>query len=179
MQRRRELLMTTRWTLVLAAVLPVAALSIVAMRRWPPIHDITTDVDDPPSFLAVLPYRTGRVSPPEYDGAGAAGQQRKAYPDVRPLIVSAPASAVFDAAAAVARGSGWQLVAADPAAGRIEAIATTPMMRFKDDVVIRVRANGERTRVDMRSKSRVGVGDLGTNARRIRAFLAALADRIG
>lgn len=156
----------------------IAVLLGVAISRWPPIHDITTDVDDPPSFVALLPYRTGGVSPPEYDGAAAAAQQRTSYPDVRPLIVSAPLSAVFDAAESLARATGWQIVAADRAAGRIEAIATTRMMRFKDDVVIRLRADGNRTRVDMRSKSRVGVGDLGTNARRIRAFLSALAERV-
>lgn len=156
----------------------IAVLSIAALSRWPPIHDITTDVDDPPSFVALLPYRPASVSPPEYDGAAAAAQQQKSYPDVRPLIVRASPSAVFDAAESLARDRGWQVVAADRAAGRIEAIATTRMMRFKDDVVIRLRVEGDRTRVDMRSKSRVGVGDLGTNARRIRAFLTALRERV-
>jgi len=170
--------MTRRWSLALAALVLIAVLSIVAMSRWPPIHDITTDVDDPPAFMALLPYRTGSVSPPEYDGPAAAAQQQKSYAGLRPLIVSTPPSAVFEAAESLARDNGWQVVAADRGAGRIEAIATTRMMRFKDDVVIRLRPEGEKTRVDMRSKSRVGVGDLGTNARRIRAFLATLAERV-
>jgi hypothetical protein len=142
---------------------------------WPSIHDITTDPDDPPAFVALLARRHGRwVSRPESDGPTAAAAQRRAYPDIQPLIVGAPLARVFAAALAAARGMGWEVVAHNRDAGRIEAIATTRLMRFKDDVVVRLREDRAGTRVDVRSKSRLGRGDLGTNARRIRRYLAAL-----
>ena len=140
---------------------------------WPRIHDITTDPDDPPAFDALLARRAGRwVSPPEYDGPHAAAEQRRAYPDIQPLMVNVPLARAFDAATAAARQMGWDIVAADHNASRIEAIATTAVMRFKDDIVVRLRERGTSVRVDVRSKSRLGRGDLGTNARRIRRFLA-------
>jgi len=161
--------------IVLAAIpLAVPAIVIGSARGRPPIHDITTDVDDPPVFVDVLPYRVGRVSAAEYDGVTVAAQQRRAYPEIQPLVIPASVATVFDAAVALARDRGWQVVGADRAAGRVEAIDTTYWFGFKDDVVIRVRAEGGRTRVDMRSKSRVGVGDLGANAKRIREFLRDL-----
>jgi uncharacterized protein (DUF1499 family) len=142
---------------------------------WPSIHDITTDPADPPAFVALLARRAGRhVSPPEYDGATAAAEQRRAYPDIQPLTVAAPLAQAFDAAAAAARDMGWEIVDADRDAGRIEAVATTRLMRFTDVFVVRLREDVGRVRVDVRSKSRLGRGDLGTNARRIRRFLAAL-----
>ena len=69
---------------------------------------------------------------------------------------------------------GWEVVAADPAAGRIEAVATTFWFGFKDDIVVRVAPAGAGSLIDARSKSRVGVGDLGTNAQRLRAYLERL-----
>lgn len=144
------------------------------IRLWPRIHDITTDPADPPLFVSLLTRRGLKVSPPGYDGPEAAAQQRDAYPDIQPLVLGVPRAQAFDAAVAAARGMGWEMVASDPATGRIEAIATTLLLRFKDDVVIRVRGEGTGSRIDVRSKSRVGVGDLGTNARRIRRFLSAL-----
>lgn len=143
---------------------------------WPRIHDITTDPDDPPAFDALLGRRAGKwVSTPDYDGAQAASEQRRAYPGIQPLVLAAPRGQVFDAALRAARGMGWEIVASDGPTGRIEAIDTTRLMRFKDDVVIRLREEGAGTRVDVRSKSRLGRGDLGTNARRIRRYLSALA----
>jgi uncharacterized protein (DUF1499 family) len=140
---------------------------------WPSIHDITTDPDDPPAFKALLTRRAGRwVSPPEYDGPHAAAEQRRAYPDIQPLMVNVPLPRAFEAAVASAREMGWEIVAADHNTAHIEAIATTALMRFKDDIVVRFREVGARVRVDVRSKSRLGRGDLGTNARRIRRFLA-------
>jgi uncharacterized protein (DUF1499 family) len=142
---------------------------------WPRIHDVTTDPDDPPTFQALLSRRAGRwVSPPAYDGVQAAAEQRRAYPDIQPLTLTIPPAPAFEAALAAARRLGWEIVASDWVSGRIEAIATTRLMRFKDDVVVRLRPEGGGTRVDVRSKSRLGSGDLGTNARRIRRFLAIL-----
>jgi len=176
---------TQRWGVALA-VIGVAAVAValpliivLPAIRFPPIHDITTDPDDPPLFdEALLKLRKPSDSPPAYDGADAAAQQRRAYPDIQPVVVSAPASRVFDAALDVAREHGWQVVATDRAEGRIDAIASTFWFGFTDDVVVRVRSEDATTRVDMRSKSRVGVGDLGANARRIRLFVSALRDRL-
>ena len=91
-----------------------------------------------------------------------------------PLRFAAPPDRVFAAVEAAARALGWEIVAALPAEGRLEATATTAWFGFKDDVVVRVRAEGAGSRVDVRSLSRIGVGDLGTNAARVRAFLAQL-----
>jgi uncharacterized protein (DUF1499 family) len=147
-------------------------------RGLPSIHDITTDPEDPPQFSAVLPRRTGKVSPPGYDGPAAADEQRRAYPDIVPLDLDVPPERAIDEAALVARELGWEIVAVDRRRGVLEAIDTTFWFRFKDDVVVRVRASGpSRARVDVRSKSRVGRGDLGANARRIRMFSAALRAR--
>jgi uncharacterized protein (DUF1499 family) len=147
-------------------------------RGLPSIHDITTDPEDPPRFSAVLPRRTGRVSPPEYDGPDAATQQRRAYPDIVPLDLDVTPERAIDEAAVVAGELGWEIVAVDRTRGVLEAIDTTFWFRFKDDIVVRVRPSGpSRSRVDVRSKSRVGRGDLGANARRIREFAAALDAR--
>ena len=145
----------------------------------PPIHDITTDTDDPPVFVDVLPHRRGAWNPAGYDGPGVAAQQRAAWPDLGPLDVPASRDRVHAAARAEIVHAGWDLVGDDEAAGRLEAIATTRWLRFKDDVVVRLRERPDGgTRVDVRSKSRIGRSDLGTNARRIRTFLRALRRRI-
>jgi uncharacterized protein (DUF1499 family) len=145
----------------------------------PRIHDITTDTDDPPVFVAVLAHRQGAWNPADYDGPAVAAQQRAAWPDLGPLDLTAPRSRVHAAARAEIAHRGWRLVGDDAAAGRLEAIATTRWLRFKDDVVVRLRDRPDGgTRVDMRSKSRIGRSDLGTNARRIRTFLRALRARI-
>ena len=141
---------------------------------WPRIHDITTDTVDPPQFVALLSRRGSRVSSPEYDGPRVASEQRRAYPDIQPLVLGVPASQAFDAAVAAAGKMGWEIVASDRASGRIEAIATTRLLRFKDDVVVRVRDDTTGARIDVRSKSRIGVGDLGANARRIRRLFSKL-----
>ena len=143
-------------------------------RRVPPIHDITTDVEHPPAFDAILPHRADAPNPAEYGGPDIAAQQREAYPDVRPLEVAAPPGMVFRRALAVARDMGWEIVAADSATGRIEATATTRWFGFKDDVVVRVTATAGGSRVDVRSVSRVGRSDVGANAARIREYLARL-----
>ncbi|HEX5385648.1 MAG TPA: DUF1499 domain-containing protein [Gemmatimonadales bacterium] len=144
-------------------------------RSVPPIHDITTDTAQPPEFVAVLPLRASAPNPAAYGGEEIAAQQHQAYPDIRPLELSAPPGAAFDRALAAARAAGWDVVATDSAAGRIEATATTGWFGFKDDVVVRVRPDSGGSRVDVRSVSRVGKSDVGTNARRIRQYLGRLA----
>lgn len=142
-------------------------------RSVPPIHDITTDMDSPPAFVAVAPLRADAPNPVDYDPAIAA-QQREAYPDIQPLTVDAPAGDVFERALAAVEDRGWTLVEANPQEGRIEATATTGWFGFQDDVVIRIQPSGIGTRVDVRSKSRMGQSDLGANAARIRAFIQDL-----
>jgi hypothetical protein len=143
-------------------------------RAVPPIHDITTDTRRPPQFVAILPLRAAAPNPAAYGGPDVARAQAAAYPDLRTRRMGATPADAFKRALQAARDMGWEIVAADAAAGRIEATDTTFWFGFKDDVVIRVEADGAGSRVDLRSVSRVGVSDVGTNARRIRAYLRAL-----
>ena len=144
-------------------------------RSVPPINDITTDMENPPAFVALVPARAGLSVPTVYPGSATAEQQKRGYPDLKPLELQVPQQAAFARALDSAKAMGWELVAADAAAGRIEATATTPWFGFKDDVVVRVAATNAGSRIDVRSVSRVGRGDLGTNAKRIRAYLEKLA----
>lgn len=145
----------------------------------PGIHDISTDVNDPPLFVAVVPLRGEGSNPAEYLDNGTAEQQLAAYPDIVTLRLDRPAAEVFAAAEGVVGDLGWALVAADPESGLIEATATTYWIGFKDDVVIRVKSEAGATLVDVRSKSRVGRGDMGANAARVREFLQVLTARAG
>jgi len=140
-------------------------------QQYPRIHDISTDLDNPPQFVAVAPLRQGLV---ESGGAAVAALQLKAYPDLKTLVLSVPMQQAFQSALDTAREMGWQIVAQVPAEGRIEATDTTFWFGFKDDIVIRIYPAGGRSLVDLRSVSRVGVSDVGTNAKRIRAFLAKM-----
>jgi len=146
-------------------------------RSVPPIHDITTDTLDPPEFSAILPLRIDAPNPPGYAGEEVARLQQEAYPDLGSYRLNAGAGQAFERALAAARQMGWEIVAADPETGRIEATATTFWYGFKDDIVVRIGAddagNGGSV-IDVRSKSRVGRSDLGANAGRIRAYLDAL-----
>jgi uncharacterized protein (DUF1499 family) len=142
--------------------------------RLPRIHDVSTDTDDPPRFVAVLPLRKDARNSTDYS-VEAAAQQKRGYPDLVPLQLDvAPAKALLLAERA-ARAMGWDVVAVAPADLRIEATDTTLLFGFRDDVVIRVTASGGGSRVDVRSLSRVGGSDFGTNAKRIRSFLQQLS----
>jgi uncharacterized protein (DUF1499 family) len=144
-------------------------------KRVPPIHDITTDTENPPEFVAVLPLRASAANPATYGGDSVAALQRQGYPDIRPLRLDASPEAAFARVLATSKAMGWQIVSADTASGRLEATATTRWFGFKDDVVVRIRPDATGSRVDVRSVSRVGRSDVGTNAARVRAFLARLA----
>ena len=170
----RSLLVSLVTLVLLAAVAAVPVSALRSAGRVPPIHDITTDLDDPPRFVAVLPLRQGAPNTAEYAGAALAAQQRAGYPGLASVRFAAPPDQVFARAVEVARGLGWQIVAAVPAEGRLEATDRTRWFGFRDDVVVRVAAESTGTRVDVRSVSRVGRSDLGTNARRIRRFEEAL-----
>jgi Protein of unknown function (DUF1499) len=166
--------------LALAAGFVAAAMPFGFQReakRVPPIHDITTDVADPPAFVAVLPLRAAAPNPAEYGGPEIAAQQQAAYPDITSLVLLVPPAAAFATALAEARDMDWEIVAADSAAGRIEATATTRWFGFKDDVVVRIRPDARGgSRIDVRSVSRVGRSDVGKNAARIREYLEELRE---
>jgi uncharacterized protein (DUF1499 family) len=164
---------------VLGFVLGTALIAVPARFGMgspkPPIHDISTDTQDPPQYVAVLPLRADAPNTTVYGGEKIATQQRAAYPDLQPYEMNLPPAQVFERALAAVRAMGWELVAADTSDGRIEATDTTFWFRFKDDVIVRIRPSGTGgSRVDVRSLSRVGGGDVGTNAARIRGYLAEL-----
>lgn len=145
----------------------------------PYIHDITTDVQNPPKFVAVIALRKEGDHTVEYDGPDVADQQRQAYPDLMTLIIPSEKDRVFPAAEAALRAMKLKVVDVNAAEGRIEATDTSLLYGFTDDVVVRVLADGAGSKVDVRSKSRVGRSDLGQNARRIRAFLRELQVKLG
>jgi len=168
------------WSALAISVILVGT-ALIQLRNSsgvPPIHDITTDTNNPPLFEAILPLRADAPNPPGYAGTEIAGQQQSAYPDLVTLTINKPTAEVFTAAEQVARDLNWHIVAADQAAGRIEATDTTTWFRFQDDVVIRLTTLKSGTSVDVRSKSRVGRSDMGANARRIHAFLDRLESKI-
>ena len=154
------------------AVPPIAMLR--KAQRVPPIHDITTDTERPPQFVAVVPLRRGAPNAVEYQ-ARTAALQRQGYPDLAPLVLKMPPPEALARAEQAARAMGWEIVAVSPQAGLIEATDTTWWFGFKDDVVVRVSAHPDGSRVDVRSLSRVGGSDLGVNAGRIRAYLRRVA----
>ncbi|HSE14163.1 MAG TPA: DUF1499 domain-containing protein [Candidatus Deferrimicrobium sp.] len=146
-------------------------------KEAPMIHDITTDTENPPVFVSVLALRKNAPNSAVYGGPEIAARQHAAYPDIRPLVSDLPPARAFERSLSVARRMGWNIVDENPAEGRIEATATTRWFGFKDDVVIRIApAAGAGSRVDIRSVSRVGRSDVGTNARRVRAFLRNFAE---
>lgn len=148
--------------------------------NYPPIHDISTNRLDPPEFVAVVPLRADAPNTLVYGGSNNMTPERlieltdEAYPDLVTQRYSEQPDVVFERALAAVDELGWELVAADANAGRIEATATTFWFRFKDDVVITIERQGSDTLVDARSVSRVGTGDVGANAIRLRKLFEIL-----
>lgn len=152
--------------------LPVAGIGVafeIAARTTPPINDISTDTDDPPVFWFT-------ATPSDYPAPNAA-PQRAAYPEVLPLDLPASFDQAFAAALALVGARGWKVLSPDPAENQIEGIARSRLFGFEDEVVIRVTEIDTGTRIDMRSRSRLGQIDRGANARRIEAFLSDLETR--
>ena len=154
-----------------ASLLPMAVAGSVLVylgsTGYPTINGISTDLAERPALEAetVGPEDAARL---EFFAA----VQSEAYPDLHPLKLEVSPAAAFERALTAARGMpGWELRGHDAAQGRISAIATTRIFRFVDDVVIRITPAPGGARVDVRSRSRIGGGDLGANARRIRAYL--------
>lgn len=155
------------------ALLPVlTALAIVGPDglKAPMIHDISTDTVNPPQFGIIASLRTAADNSLEYGGPEIAVQQRAAYPDITSLRTDTPVTRAFAAAERAARALDWELVVVDPAIGTIEAYDSSRVFGFIDDVVIRTQADDTGSIIDIRSVSRAGLGDLGVNASRIRAF---------
>lgn len=144
------------------------------VQSLPFIHDISTDTLNPPPFVAILSLRANASNPPEYPGAEVAKQQRESYPDIQTLVLDEPPAEILRKARKTVEDMGLEIVAVEPNEGRIEATATTFWFGFKDDVVIRITADGSGSRLDIRSKSRVGRSDVGANAARIRRFINML-----
>jgi uncharacterized protein (DUF1499 family) len=177
--RRRGMLRALAGLVIGLITIGVPAYLLQMARSVPPIHDITTDPEDPPEFETILPLRAQAPNPATYGGPAVAAQQRENYPDIAPADYPVETEAAFEAALAAARDLGWTVVAMDEAGGRIEAIDRTLWFGFADDVVVRIRPTDAGSRIDVRSVSRVGVSDMGTNAARVRAFLAQLDQELG
>jgi len=154
----------------------------VKAYRLPAIYDVTTDPIDPPRFEAIARLRPRDANPVTYAGLYTAEQQRAAYSDIEPDLTNSSPQEAYDAAFKVITKRKWHIVDArppQPAApreGRIEAVARTPILGFRDDVVVRVRATTDGARIDVRSASRYGRHDLGANAARVRALIDDVDD---
>lgn len=149
--------------------------------KLPAINDITTDPGDPPSFGVLARLRPRGID--KYPGARVAALQNKYYPDLNTLEYAASARLAYQVALKVVRERKWHIVDTQPPRpgqdGVIEAVARTLIMGFRDDVVVRVRASKEGSLIDVRSASRVGTGDFGTNARRVSNLLSDIDDAMG
>jgi uncharacterized protein (DUF1499 family) len=154
----------------------------VKAYKLPAIYDITTDPIDPPRFDAIARLRPRDANPVTYAGLYTAEQQRTAYSDIEPDMTSVSPQEAYDAAMKVITKRKWHVVDARPPQGTaprdglIEAIARTPILGFRDDVAVRVRATHEGARIDVRSASRYGRHDLGTNAARVRSLIEDIDD---
>ena len=167
-----------------SALLAYPAYLGVQAYRLPLITDVVTDPDDPPRFETIARLRPRDANPIAYPGRAVAEKQRAAYPDVEPLIVTSTLQQTYDTALAVITKRRWFIVdARAPQAnrreGRIEAVARTPIMGFREDVVVRVRPDGQGARLDVRSSSRYGPHDLGGNAERITRLLEEIDENLG
>lgn len=176
----RKGLTTERGNVLTGTVLSLALAAFALPQMMtagsvPPIHNISTDVADPPAFSAVLRLRGDKSNPVEYKAADLAERQQKAYPWVKPLDTPLPPDQAFDRALEVLKAMNVEVVEANEANGIIEGTATTFWFGFKDDIVVRIRPEGSGSRIDLHSVSRVGVGDAGMNAKRIGEFLTRFA----
>jgi Protein of unknown function (DUF1499) len=147
----------------------------VVASKVPAIHDITTDLANPPAFSTL------KLGADNLRGVGSAENWRElhsaGYADLKPILTRKAASAVIADAERLAKERGWVIAKADPDKGVLEATASVSLIKFQDDIVLRVTPteDGTGSRVDMRSVSRIGMSDLGVNAKRIHEFLAALS----
>ena len=173
-----------RKTLTLSSGVIALVFSVVAIamplnmmnkaKSVPAIHDISTDLVNPPKFVAIAPLRAEAPNPVEYAGEETAVQQRKAYPELATLSFAQSKADLMAASEQAVKNLGFAVVSANTATGIVEATDTTTWFGFKDDVVIRIKDEGSQRFVDIRSKSRVGRSDLGKNAERIYSIINEL-----
>ena len=174
-KRKTVTLGSTIMALLLSTIAIAIPLSMLNKgKSVPPIHDISTDLVNPPEFVAIAPLRADAPNPVEYAGVEVATQQRAAYPELQTLNYPQSKSELVEATKQVIDNLGWQLVNIDTNQGIIEATDRTMWFGFKDDVIVRITDNGSKRLVDIRSKSRVGGSDLGKNAERIHGFIEEL-----
>ena len=170
--------------LIDAAILAYPAYLAYQYTTLPAIHDITTDPIDPPRFEALARLRTGDgANPAVYAGLYSAEQQRTAYPDIEPISIDVPVQKAYELARALVERHKWLVIderAPQPPQriGRIEAVARTPIMGFREDIAIRIMPDGDAARVDLRSSSRYFEHDLGSNAARITKFSEQLNEAV-
>jgi len=169
----RDLAKSAR-TSAMIALLPIIGLGaqFFTAKSVPEIHNISTDLVNPPAFDKVVSLRAQSDNPLEYRINELASIQSKAYPKVKTLMTDLSVTEAHAKAKSVMESMGLELVSSDPQNGIIEATETTTLWGFKDDVVVRISSKGEQTSVDLRSVSRIGRSDLGANAKRIEKFLA-------
>lgn len=170
--------------LIDAAILAYPAYLALRYRTLPAIHDITTDPIDPPRFEALARLRNGDgANSAVYAGLYSAEQQRLAYPDIEPVSVDVPVQQAYEMSLRLVNRHKWLVIderAPQPPQriGRIEAVARTPVMGFREDIAIRILPDGDGSRVDLRSSSRYFEHDLGSNAARITKFSEELNDAV-
>jgi len=159
----------------LLCLLPILGIGsqLMTAQSVPAIHNITTDIDNPPLFATIAGLRTEEHNPLAYDKEKMAPLQQQAYPEVKTIVTTLSKKEAHDRAIAVAKELGWEIVDQNYFTGMIEATETTLLWGFKDDIAIRVDGHGKDIAVDLRSVSRVGQSDLGANAKRINKFIAA------
>lgn len=149
-------------------------------RSAPRIHDISTDLENPPQFIDIAPLRRDAPNPITYAGEETAEQQRRAYPGIQTQYLEYPLKKVYKKARKAAKIMGWDTVSSvhEGDYARIEATDTTLWYGFKDDVVIRMQQEDGTVVVDVRSKSRIGKSDLGVNAERVQEFIDLLNEKM-
>ncbi len=158
--------------IAMVPILGMAALKFGA-DGVPPIHNISTDIDNPPAFDVITTVRSAEHNPLAYNSAELGPVQSQAYPAVKTLSSSLDKPAAVERAAALAKDLGWEVVNVNAEAGIVEATDTTKLWGFKDDIVVRVTESESGSLIDLRSVSRIGISDLGANAKRISTFLDA------
>ena len=163
---------------LIALILGLVILSTTIMNffvtpvRYPPIHDITTNVTNPPEFIFLDDNRPGAKNSLAYGGQEVATQQITAFPSIKPIVSNLSPDKAYEKALNIAAAMGWEQVNTDPTLYHFESTARTPFFNFADDVVVQVVKIDNGSRVDIRSVSRIGRGDRGVNAQRVLAFAA-------
>ena len=144
-------------------------------REAPPIHDISTDIIDPPVFDKLVSVRGMASNSTEFDLETAGQLQLQHYPSITTLAdFSIDLEEALNRVIFVLEDMSLDIVNVDESNFIVEATDTTFWFGFKDDVVVRIRNGKSGVIYDVRSLSRVGVSDLGTNARRVTKILRQL-----